>query len=265
MALVKSLDFEENPVFAERKYGYGSNLHMGPILGDRKIKDALCYPHLMLTNHSKGPVFNPKKPIRSYTEADLRNFSHWASDNAKEKIEDYRTVQEYNRQNVTVEKKANWEDKVKIVQKIFKKSKRDSKKQAKYQKYNLEEPDFEEMPSSYTIYEESYNPDLSKQAEWSLKRMKKSIRGKSADQIKHVLLKDVEDNKLHESKLLEDFQSFQDVQQISGRKVHKMHFELMDDRMSKQLNASFMEPFDSLKGQLKGFSRKESHYLENKR
>lgn len=444
MALVTSFDYEENPRFSDTKYGYGANLHMGPIPGERKIKDALCYPHLMLADHNEGPVFQLKKPIRSYTEADLSNFSHWASDKAEEKLEEYKTFKQRSakweercedkvrlvqniirkskrdtnrhhkyqensldepfydepyfeksyadpefkttyfeesykkpqfkttyvedtvyeepafnyyrhwaidkpieklepgkpfrhlikypdnkpedwkekvktvqkilkkskkdsnkrhkykdneieekyfqefaetepenwvsdktvaiyepgttyKQEKFVDKSENWEDKVKSIQKIFEKSKKDSKKQNKYQKHYLEEPYCEEMPSNYTVYQEPWNPELDKQAEWSLKRIKKSIRGKSSDAIKNILLKDLETSRINEENLLKDYH-FDDVQQVSGTsRIRKVHYELMDDRMSKQLDDSFMQPLDSLRGQLKGFCKKESRYLESKR
>lgn len=110
-----------------------------------------------------------------------------------------------------------------------------------------------------------YNPDLDRQADWSLKRLKKTLRGKSADVIKTILLKDVEAPDLtqkFESSLNEELSSsFQNFR--SSRR--QMHVTMMDERESKILEKDLTEPLDRLKVELRTFGRKETTFNESKR
>lgn len=289
-----------------------------PRVAERKIQNALNYPHCPIPSHRElEPIYKPKKPIRSYTDADLRNFPHWAQDNVKAKLDSYksqelrsrsssrREIKSYHRpilsRDAGYESSLDQEDyestkrRIKDLigppaedyKEIFKQQ-LDNYKNQTHRQYTLQKAAAYKtrvrlatvvkkkrtklatqfatstMPTAFEAQFE-YSPEMEKQAAWSLRRLKKQIQGKTSESIKNILLQDSLEN-ISKGGSTEYTTSFQDQEQYSGtRRSRRAHIEMMDERMTKQLDDSFMEPLDHLKGELKGFSRKESSYLQNKR
>lgn len=107
------------------------------------------------------------------------------------------------------------------------------------------------------LVELEYDPDLNKRAEWSLKKLKKQMRGRTSDQISNLLLKDLSEQTT-EQHATEEVKTMR-----TSRRQY--HVEMMDDRTTKQLDECIVEPLHALQSQLKGYGRKESMYLQNKR
>lgn len=201
---------------------------LGPKCGLGKIQDVLWYPHTPVREDRQlHTVVVPKKLIRRYTDRDLRQVGHSVRDRLEKQLQDTKHDNRFE-QSVT---------KVKKFRKLRKQTE-------------------DEM----RLCDVEYDPDLDKKVEWSLKQLKKSIRGKSADVIKSILLKDALEDKSTQETMMESQQSHH--LRASRRQVH---VTMMDERDTRKLEESFSEPLSRLRGELHGFNRKESHYLENKR
>lgn len=228
----------------------------GSKLGERKIKDVLSYPHFPLSNRDPDPVYKPKKLIRSYTDADLKNIPNRVQERLRDKLSDFRPesrfdsssqVNELNKYRVKASKQYSLQKSASFCEKV--------RVEVKGKRSKITA-----MPS----YEYAYDPDIDEKVNWSLRKLKKHIRGKSADGIKNVLLKDVEDNIIKGVDYQQmDMQAFQGMQQ--GMVQRKKVYTVIDASMAKDIETSVMKPLQELKTQLKSFAHQESSYIESRR
>lgn len=248
-------------------YKYDTNntyeISSGPKIGYKKIQDVLSYPHLPLSNRDPDPVYKPRKLIRSYTDADLKNVPHRVQDNLREKLRNFRSQFALNRADEIIG------DQVRELQKYREKSAKQLKTAAKLQKSASYIETFlknkhsrvEKITTAMPKYEEIYDPDIDQKVHWSLKKLKKHMRGKSADAIKNVLLRDVEDNITKGEEFQQmDIQAFQDHHQA----MKKTRKTIIIDS-SIDIDESVLKPLQELRMQLKSFSQKESSYIESRR
>lgn len=204
-----------------------AGLSFTPKTGIRKIQEVLWYPHLPVREeHEPCSIGVPRKLIKSYTDKDLRQIGHSVRDRLECKLQNSRTVQN---------------------ESSCRRTRR------------------ERREGDMRILETEYDPDLDKKAEWSLKRLKKAMRGKSADVISTLLLKDgMEQQSMQQHFQQESAFSAQEVlrSRVSRRQVH---VSMMDERDTKRMEESITEPLDGLRGQIQVFGKKENIYLSNKR
>lgn len=256
MSLVKSSSRQwQKPSTSiyEHTYGYGMNYYQPMIeyLDSKKIKDRKVeYPHLPYTNERGLDKYSPRKLIRSYTEADLHELSRQATDKA---AEDLRNLKIHKQSGYSLQKTVSSAavQQVRVEAVVKKTKKRKQKKVAEEQMSRVKEFD--------------YDPDIDKQAEWSLKKIKRYLQGKSANAIEQVLLRDSEHN-MNKQKAAEEMGSFHGGHSSMSMQYNtRVHSKMMDARMTQQLNESFTEPLDNLQKELKGFNRKNTVLMENQR
>lgn len=230
----------------------GTGIITNPISGERKIKDALYYPHLPLCRRDSGPVYKPKKPIRSYTEYDLKNFQRRAQERVEEKLRDFRS-------SYGLEKSAST---TAINQRVRKFKTTEERSAKTFNKVRVEvRTKRNEMP----MYDVEYDPDLDKRAEWSLRKLKKTMRGKSAEAIKGILLHDAEDNILKGAEFQTmDIGHFQEHLQ-STKALRASKKVMIETTLSGDVEESVFEPLVKLRSDIRNFSMKQSSYMESKR
>lgn len=247
----------------EHNYGYGMNFYQPMIdyIDNKKVKGKVEYPHLPYTNERGLEKYRPGNLIKSYTDADLQRFvdeekfqtsrNKGDLDLASQVINATKGASKYSLQK-TVSAAAVQKVRVEAVMKKTKKRK--SKKSE-----TTEETDI--MP--YGCYD--YDPESDRQAELALKKIKKYMRGKSAYAIEQALLK--ESNKNINENILQDMNYSHNIQTKGQQsfKVRRAHVELMDSRMTDQLNQSFTEPLNNLRGELQGLDRKTAINMESQR
>lgn len=198
--------------------------------GDRKIQDVLWYPHLPVREDLKPHwLCLPKKLIRSYTERDLRQIGHSVRDRLECQLQESKHDKRIEHKTLR---------KIKRIQKELKED------------------------SNMRLCDLPYDPDADKKAEWSLKRLKKSIKGKSADVISSILLKDALEQQSTTQQ--ENYNVNEEFHTMRGSR-RQMHVSMMEEMDTRHLEESLTEPLGRLKGELRGFGKKENIYLENKR
>lgn len=254
-------------VIYEQNYGYGMNFYQPMIdyIDNKKVKDKVEYPHLPYTNERGLEKYRSGNVIKSYTDADLQRFvneeqfrtlkNKGNEDLASQVLNSTKGSSKYSLQKTI---SASAVQKVRVEAVVKRNKKRKSKKSETTSETDI-------MP--YGCHD--FDPESDKEAEWALKRIKKYLRGKSAYAIEQLLLR--ESNKNINENILQDMSSGTNMNtsfETSGRqstKVHKTHMELMSSRMADQLNQSFTEPLDHLRGELKGFDRKTANNMQSQR
>lgn len=109
---------------------------------------------------------------------------------------------------------------------------------------------------------DEFNPNFDKQIEAELKASQKFLRGKSAKQIEAQLLS-------HSRKVIGetvelDVKNFQ-RNQVYNTHNYRAHEKLMDTRIQKHLEGSFVKPLEELSHELKSFDKRSTHYFIDKR
>lgn len=105
---------------------------------------------------------------------------------------------------------------------------------------------------------DEFNPDFDKQIEAELKATQKYLRGKSAKQIEAQLLS--QSRKVIAETVEHDVKTSQKNVVFKTRNI-RAHGELMDKRMQKQLEESFVKPLGELSDDLKSFDKRSTSYF----
>ncbi|KAK9730187.1 Myosin tail [Popillia japonica] len=108
-----------------------------------------------------------------------------------------------------------------------------------------------------------YEPDMGKLVQEGLKSAQKYLQGKSAKGIEGQLLAEARKN-IAEGIVGEiDVKKYQRNAFINTYDT-TVHARMMSERMTKELNESFMRPLDDLSVELKGFDKKTTQYFFDK-
>lgn len=200
------------------------------------------FPHLPWTDELGLSQYDPRAPIRSYSAEDLTKISRRTAARAQASLRDFRAT---SKSSFQLSQTASAASVTKQVQTEVKKKKK-----------LLQQID--KVKSRLMADDIGYDRDADKRAEYSLKALKRHIRGRSAGGIAQQLLSDSRRNIAETLDL--------DVQHQFSRSAHAaVHAKVITERMEKQLEDSFVQPLETLSAELRGFDKKTAYCLFERR
>lgn len=242
----------QNPqaLIYEDNYGYGMNFYQ-PMIDyiDTKDKGGRAeHPHLPWSNERGLEKYSPRKTVRCYSAEDLTRVSRQTEARVKTKLKDFKA---------TTKSKFQLEASVAAAT-LTKKVHTEAKKSKKIIK------EIDKIKSRMAADDVKYEPDMGKLVQEGLKSAQKYLQGKSAKGIEGQLLAEARKN-IAEGIVGEiDVKKYQRNAFINTYDT-TVHARMMSERMTKELNESFMRPLDDLSVELKGFDKKTTQYFFDKR
>lgn len=233
-----------HPSCYKYNYGVGINFYQ-PMMDyiDGKDKGMQgSYPHLPWTDELGLSQYDPRTPIRSYSAEDLTKISRRTAARAQASLRDFKTTskssfqlnQSVSAASLTRQVQTEDKKKRKILQQIDK------------------------VKSRLMADDIDYDADADKRAEYSLKAIKRHLKGKSADGIAQQLLSESRRNIAETLDL--------DLQQRFSRTAHtRAHTRVITERMQKELEDSFVQPLEALSAELRGFDKRTAFCYFEKR
>lgn len=211
---------------------------MVDFIDDKQRGRKVPLPHLPWSDE-----FDPMKSLHNYSDEDLARVSRKTEASAKEKLRDFRShaksgfILSQSVSAATITEKVRTTETRKKKQLI-----RDIKKLK-------------------SLMSEEHKPRGSRDAEEETMTTTKFFRGRSAKAIEQQLL--TESRKVISEGIDEDIR--RQHLGVKGVKVHTAHIKLMDEKMEKELEDSFVIPLENLSHDLKSFDHRTSAFLLNKR
>lgn len=233
-----------HPCFYKYNYGVGMNYYQSMIdyIEEKDKGMHGSFPHLPWTDERGLSQYDPRAPIRSYSAEDLTKISRRTAARAQAHLRDFKAT---SKSSFQLGQSVSAASVTKQVQTEVKKKKKLLKQ-------------IDKVKSRLMADDIDYDADADKRAEYSLKAIKRHLRGKSAGGIAQQLLSQSRRNIAETLDL--------DVQQQFSRAAHSaVHTKVITERMQKQLEDSFVQPLETLSAELRGFNQKSSHYFFEKR
>lgn len=233
-----------HPSCYKYNYGVGINFYQ-PMVDYISEKDKGVhgsFPHLPWTDELGLSQYDPRAPIRSYSAEDLTKISRRTAARAQASLRDFKAT---SKSSFQLNQSVSAASVTRQVQ-IEEKKKRKLLRQIDKVKTRLMADDID------------YDADADKRAEYSLKAIKRHLRGKSAGGIAQQLLSESRRNIAETLDL--------DVQHQFSRAAHsKVHTKVITDRMQRQLEDSFVQPLEALSAELRGFDKRTAFCYFEKR
>lgn len=233
-----------HPCFYKYNYGVGMNYYQSMIdyIEEKDHGKRVGYPHLPWTDERGLSQYDPRAPIRSYSSEDLTKISRATEARAKARLRDFKAT---SKSSFQLSQSVSAASVTKQVQTEIKKKKKILKQ-------------IDKVKSRLMADDIGYDPDADKRAEYSLRAIKRHLRGRSAGAIANTLLSESKKN-IAESLDLE-------VGRHVSRATHStLHAKVMTDRMQQQLEDSFVQPLETLSAELRGFDKKSAYFYFEKR
>lgn len=243
----KFLDNPQTKVY-DYNYGVGMNFYqpMVDYIDDKDKGRHVHYPHLPWTEERGLVSYDPNANVKSYSEEDLCRVSRQTAARAREHLRGFKGTTQSAFQlsktvsAATISEKVHTEVKKTKKQKLLRQIKLVKTKMADDMDYRVDQQKIQQ----------------------ALESSKKYRRVKSAKEIETQLLSEAMKNISSESGM--DIKQYQREQSMKGYDT-TVHCKLMTERMSNQLEDSFMKPLDDLSKELIGFDRKTTHYYYDQR
>lgn len=245
MAPARRYNWERpRPSCYKYNYGVGINYYQ-PMVDYIDAKDKgthSSFPHLPWTDELGLSQYDPRAPIRSYSAEDLTKISRRTAARAQASLRDFKAT---SKSSFQLNQSVCAASLTKQVQ-TQEKKKRNLLRQIDKVKTRLMADDID------------YDADADKRAEYSLRAIKRHLRGKSAGGIAQQLLSESRRNIAETLDL--------DVQNQFSRTAHtRAHTRVITERMQKELEDSFVPPLEALSAELRGFDKRTAYCYYEKR
>lgn len=199
-------------------------------------------PHLPWSDELGLSQYDPRAPIRSYSAEDLTKISRRTAARAQASLRDFKATSKSSFQLNQSVSAASVTRQVHTEEKKTKKLLRQ----------------IDKVKSRLMADDIDYDADADKKAEYSLKAIKKHLRGKSAGGIAQQLLSQSNRNIAETLDL--------DVQRQYSRAAHsRVHTKVITERMQRELEDSFVQPLEALSAELRGFDQRTAFCYYEKR